>query len=72
MDSGFDSATREGSGDTTITMDCSQSMKIYSLAIQKQDEYEQLWILDYLCSSGRRNVGHRSTNAMYGIGDTGR
>lgn len=38
MDSGFDSSTRDGSGDTSIPIDCSQSMKIYSLALQKHDE----------------------------------
>lgn len=68
MDSGFDSATREGSGDTTIIMDCSQSMKIYSLAIQKQDEYDRP--SGYLTVSVVQDgvtLDSGSTNAMYGM-----
>lgn len=68
MDSGFDSATREGTGDTTIVMDCSQSMKIYSLAIQKQDEYDRP--AGYLTVSVVQDgvtLDSGSTNAMYGM-----
>ena len=68
MDSGFDSATRAGTGDTTIVMDCSQSMKIYSLAIQKQDEYDRP--SGYLTVSVVQDgvtLDSGSTNAMYGV-----
>lgn len=68
MDSGFDSATRDGSGDTTIPIDCSQSMKIYSLAIQKHDEYNQP--SGYLTVSVVQDgvtLDSGSTHAMYGM-----
>jgi hypothetical protein len=68
MDSGFDSATREGSGDSSISIDCSQSMKIYSLAIQKQDEYDRP--SGYLTVSVVQDgvtLDSGSTNAMYGM-----
>ena len=68
MDSGFDSATRAGSGDSSISIDCSQSMKIYSLAIQKQDEYDRP--SGYLTVSVVQDgvtLDTGSTNAMYGM-----
>lgn len=68
MDSGFDSATRDGSGDDSIPIDCSQSMKTYSLAIQKQDEYEQMpgYLIISVVQDGV-TLDSGSTNAMYGM-----
>ena len=68
MDSGFDSATRAGSGDSSISIDCSQSMKIYSLALQKHDEYDRP--AGYLTVSVVQDgvtLDTGSTNAMYGM-----
>ena len=64
MDSGFDSATKDGYGPTTIELDCSQGMKTYSLSFQNQDEDGYLKVS--VIQDGT-TLDKGSTTAAYGI-----
>ena len=64
LDSSLNSATRQGTGNSNIVIDCSQGIKLYSLAIQKQAEYGTLSVR--VVQDGTV-LDSGSTNAAYGV-----
>jgi len=64
MDSGFDMATQDGSGNQNFEVDCSQGMKIYSATIQKHDESG--FITASLIQDGNV-LDSKTTTAAYGL-----
>lgn len=63
LDSGFDSATRDGSGDAKIPILC-QSYGIYSLVLQKQSSSG--YLLAAIIQDGKL-LDAKSTSAEYGL-----
>jgi hypothetical protein len=63
LDSSMDSATRQGSGNSKIAIECS-SNGIYSLSIQKQSEYGYLALA--VIQDGKL-LDSKATNAAYGV-----
>ena len=64
MDSGFDMASQDGSGNQNFEVDCSQGMKIYSTMFQKQDESGSLTVS--LIQDGNM-LDTKTTTAAYGV-----